>query len=219
MPGSRAAGWARGMGWFWGGWEGDRGWFIARIGLPALREGRGCWCVWDTAGSHWDLAGMGKGKHHSPCPVGDTAARDRLMLGCDILLQSGPRRFYPWTHQSLPLMPGGPFCHVLTCCQPQDGAGCGATLLKIISTKGPLGHSAALSHAMGEDIELHYIPWTHSLPPSKCSSHSSVSIILHAKQILTYTFFFFLIFAHIFYFAKFKLILVWSACILLIWEY
>lgn len=87
MPGSwadgaaGAAGCAGGVGWFWrGGWEGDWGWFIARTQLSALREGRGCWCVWGTAGSHWDLDAIGKGKHPSPRPVGDTAARDRVML-------------------------------------------------------------------------------------------------------------------------------------------
>lgn len=73
---------------------------------------------------------------------------------CDILLQSGGR-FHPWTHQSLALMPGGPFSQILTCCQPRDGAACGALLLKIISIKGPLGHSAPLPHAVGKDVVLH----------------------------------------------------------------
>lgn len=50
-----------GVGWFWGGWEGDRGWFTARIGLCAPRERRGCWWVWGTVSSHWDLAGIAKG--------------------------------------------------------------------------------------------------------------------------------------------------------------
>lgn len=163
MPGSRAgraAGWAGGVGWFWGGWEGDRGWFIARTGLFALREGRGCWCVWDTAGSHWDLAGMGT---LLPALLG-TQRETGWCLTVTSYFSSAPRRFYPWTHQSLALMPGLPFSHVLTCCQPRDGAGCGAMLLKIISIKGPLGHSATLSHARGEDIVLHGL---NTFPPPK----------------------------------------------------
>lgn len=174
MPGSwadgaaEAAGCAGGVGWFWrGGWEGDCGWFIARTQLSALREGRGCWCVWGALRVLTEiLMRSAKGSTLLPALLvtrqrGTGWCSDKC---CDTLLQSAPGRFYPWTRKSLALLPGGPFSHFLTCCQPRNGAECGAMLLKIISIKGPLGHSATLSHAMSKDVVLHCL---NMFPPSK----------------------------------------------------
>lgn len=113
-----------------------------------------------SLGSGWDQ--QREAPSSPPCWGGEApgAAQTGAVTSCFHQLPAAltPEPLRAW------LMAGGPFCHILTCCQSWHGAGCGAMLLKIISIKGPLGHSATLSHAMGKNFVLHCL---NTFPPSK----------------------------------------------------
>lgn len=73
-----------GVGWFWRrGWEGDGDRFgprdrgCRRPSLSGREEAELLGCV--GCCDFWHLAGTGDGEHPSPGPIGDTAAKDRVV--------------------------------------------------------------------------------------------------------------------------------------------
>lgn len=128
MPGSwadGAAGCAGGVGWVWGGWDGD-GLVYSQDQALCPEGGEGCCCVWSTAGSHWD-------QQWNPVPT--LAAQVSVVLG---QVLSHPASIS--SQGVLPMNPSEPGSSARRALLPNPYLlpGCGAMLLKIISIKGPL---------------------------------------------------------------------------------
>lgn len=171
MPGSwadGAAGCAGGVGWVWGGWDGD-GLVYSQDQALCPEGGESCCCVWSTAGAHWD-------QQWNPVPT--LAAQ---VWCCPILLPSA------FTHEPIRAWL---FCQESPSPQSLPAARMWSHAPKNHQHQGTTVtlSSSVPCHGWGHCAPLP--PYIPSLPENVATPTLSVSIIPHAKQILTYTFFF-----------------------------